>query len=196
MILDIPGYLHVVYMVDSSSDVPTSRFNEIMSYIKSHIMTLALHKSKTLVTVISYGSTESLIEGKNLNILQNDIDNLKKSNGASNLKMALQDVKRTFNRKPFPSTHGKLLIIFHNDHLTSEQKLNTENLLTYLRANGIQIIAVGFAGKPDVQDLTLLSGAEDQTVSINNVKDINDVLPVSSKVIASLTGIYIIVDHT
>lgn len=182
-------------MVDASivsvtAEDMSTNLKRLATRIKQNINAI---KSKSQMNnvkfrIVVYGKRVSTIDHGTL--MQNKEIPLDNEIGKSeNLQAAFKNIQNSFTDKSLSALNPTLIVLFQMNELTPAQRQESIQSLDELRQNKpIKLLLVGLESNEDELGLTPLMKPDDKMTYLNSDKNLYQVVPMTSSVLASFKG--------
>lgn len=166
--------LDIVFVLDASSSVGTTNFDEMKDFVKDFLLDADIDKDKARVGVIIYSTSEHVMFQMNHYHTKADVfkavDNIKYITGVTNTAGAL----KTMRENMFSAANGdrpgvKNIAIVVTDGMSNVNPSKTVPEANDARANNIEIFAIG-VGLSGKAELIGIAGGKDHQCPINDFK--------------------------
>lgn len=153
--------MDVLFVLDSSSNVGSSNWNKILSFVNQIVTSLNIGDTATRVGVITFSDSASVSISLNAYFnkgqLVNAILNLGLLNGGRNIQNALQTARNTFTTAFGARPEVPHVVIFLTGGASTTNAQLVAQEARMMRRTGITVYAIGVTGSVNQTELQTIS---------------------------------------
>lgn len=167
------GKTDLAFMVDSSTSVGESNFQEAKDFVWSVVRNFPISNNDTRVAVIRYSSQADVIfdfqfsAKNNVPFLKETLDNMEYVGGETKTELAL-DLARTglFTEKRGSRTKvPKILVVMSNGK--SDDALAVARTSMALKRQEVTVVVVAIGDEVDLEELLLMASTPEDVISVS-----------------------------
>ncbi len=189
--------MDLVFAIDTSSDVDSSKFDQMKNFIKASLQSYQVSPSRDHVGIITYGENAKtslpLSRGSNNNNIRSILDSMPRVDGQRKISSAVEHARRT----AFSLSEGsrgnvsKMLVLFVAGKNDVSDNAQLQSYADTLRSAGIQMIVVEIGEHAQKSDLVRMLESGADYINTPSADSLPGVYGVLEQRIAKSTGLNI-----